>query len=191
MKHLQQLAARFEKENYGTMLVVGGAHIATSFLKEGLIDEIWLTIEPKIFGKGGNFVTEQELDLELQIDKLRAGQSQRYPDHQIQGAEKIRDDRINFILDAMHKIIEFIQVTDPQSLKEKLEQMVNRGWEIRGFVTFHSDTSYNESYAVMESFTETECRKDGGIRGGITRTTRKIDLPEVSQKEGSFHKSGQ
>jgi hypothetical protein len=56
----------------------------------------------------------------------------------------------------MHKIIEFILVTDPQSLKEKLEQMVNRGWEIKGFVTFHSGTSYNESYAVMESYSESE-----------------------------------
>jgi hypothetical protein len=35
----------------------------------------------------------------------------------------------------MHKIIEFVLVTDPQSLKEKLEQMVNRGWEIKG--SFH------------------------------------------------------
>ena len=59
----------------------------------------------------------------------------------------------------MHKIIEFVLVTDPQSLKEKLEQMINRGWEIRGFVTFHSDTAYNESYAVMESFTEAETAK--------------------------------
>jgi hypothetical protein len=59
----------------------------------------------------------------------------------------------------MHKIIEFILVTDPQSLKEKLEQMVNRGWEIRGFVTFHSDAGYNESYAVMESLTESDSAK--------------------------------
>jgi dihydrofolate reductase len=62
-----QLAARFEKANFESMLVVGGAHIATSFLKAGLINEIWLTIEPKIFGKGGNFVIEQELDLELRL----------------------------------------------------------------------------------------------------------------------------
>lgn len=62
-----QLAARFEKENFPAMLVVGGAQVATSFLKEGLIDEIWLTIEPKIFGKGGNFVTEMELDVELRL----------------------------------------------------------------------------------------------------------------------------
>jgi len=59
----------------------------------------------------------------------------------------------------MHKIIEFVLVTNPQSLKEKLEQMINRGWEIRGFVTFHSDTAYAESYAVMESFTENESVK--------------------------------
>jgi dihydrofolate reductase len=62
-----QLADRFEKANYATMLVVGGAHVATSFLKADLIDEIWLTIEPRIYGKGGNFVIEQELDLELRL----------------------------------------------------------------------------------------------------------------------------
>jgi len=62
-----QLAIRYAKEEYGTMLVVGGAQIATSFLKAELIDEIWLTIEPKIFGRGGNFVSEQDLDLELRL----------------------------------------------------------------------------------------------------------------------------
>jgi riboflavin biosynthesis pyrimidine reductase len=45
----------------------GGAHIATSFLKEQLIDELWLTIEPKIFGIGGNFVIAEKLDINLQL----------------------------------------------------------------------------------------------------------------------------
>jgi dihydrofolate reductase len=62
-----QLAARFEKASFGTMLVVGGAQVATSFLKAELIDEIWLTLEPRIYGKGGSFVIEQELDLKLQL----------------------------------------------------------------------------------------------------------------------------
>jgi dihydrofolate reductase len=62
-----QLASRFKNANFGTMLVVGGAQVATSFLKAELIDEIWLTIEPRIFGKGGNFVIEQELDLVLRL----------------------------------------------------------------------------------------------------------------------------
>lgn len=49
------------------MLVVGGPHIATSFLKEQLIDEIWLTIEPKIFGTGGNFVRVENLNINLRL----------------------------------------------------------------------------------------------------------------------------
>jgi dihydrofolate reductase len=62
-----QLVTRFETEGEKQLLIVGGANIATSFLKEQLIDEIWLTIEPKIFGLGGNFVIEEKLDIDLQI----------------------------------------------------------------------------------------------------------------------------
>jgi dihydrofolate reductase len=61
------LFTRFEKEGNDLMLIVGGAQIATSFLKEQLIDELWLTIEPKIFGLGGNFVIEEKLDINLQL----------------------------------------------------------------------------------------------------------------------------
>ena len=62
-----QLALRFEKEGYEQMLVVGGAHIGTSFLKEQLIDELWLTIEPRIFGAGSNFAIEEKLDINLHL----------------------------------------------------------------------------------------------------------------------------
>jgi dihydrofolate reductase len=49
------------------MLVAGGAQIATSFLKEELIDELWLTIEPKIFGSGKNFVADEKLNIKLDL----------------------------------------------------------------------------------------------------------------------------
>ena len=62
-----QLIDRFKNEGQKQILIVGGAHIATSFLKEQLIDELWLTIEPKIFGTGGNFVIEEKLDINLQL----------------------------------------------------------------------------------------------------------------------------
>lgn len=62
-----QLASRFEKEGYEQMIVVGGPHVATSFLKENLVDELWLTIEPKIFGAGGNIVIEEMLEIELKL----------------------------------------------------------------------------------------------------------------------------
>jgi dihydrofolate reductase len=62
-----ELTARFKKKGHEQMLVVGGPHVATSFLKEQLIDELWLTFEPKIFGTGGSFVTEGKLDINLRL----------------------------------------------------------------------------------------------------------------------------
>ena len=61
------LVKRFEKEGEEKMLVLGGPEIATLFLKENLIDEIWLTIEPKIFGEGGNFAMGEKLDIDLKL----------------------------------------------------------------------------------------------------------------------------
>jgi dihydrofolate reductase len=61
------LSARFREKGHERMLVVGGAHVAVSFLKEQLIDELWLTMEPRIFGQGGNFVTEEKLDINLRL----------------------------------------------------------------------------------------------------------------------------
>jgi dihydrofolate reductase len=63
----KNLFTRFEKEGNELMLVVGGAQVATSFLKQQLIDELWLTIEPKIFGSGANIVVEEKLDINLKL----------------------------------------------------------------------------------------------------------------------------
>ena len=83
----------------------------------------------------------------------------------------------------MHKIIEFVLVTDPLSLKEKLEQMVNRGWEIRGFVTFNSDPSYNESYAVMESLTESESAKMEEVEEELPESHENSIYPKSPKKK--------
>jgi dihydrofolate reductase len=61
------LITLLQRDGYDQMLLIGGPHVATSFLKEQLIDEVWLTIEPKIFGAGQNFVTEQKLDVSLRL----------------------------------------------------------------------------------------------------------------------------
>jgi dihydrofolate reductase len=39
------LLERFEKEGDDKILVAGGSHITTLFLKEQLIDKLWLTFE--------------------------------------------------------------------------------------------------------------------------------------------------
>jgi dihydrofolate reductase len=62
-----EIVERFTGRGYEKMLVVGGPHVATSFFKAGLVDEMWLTLEPKIFGEGGNFAVGVELDIELAL----------------------------------------------------------------------------------------------------------------------------
>jgi dihydrofolate reductase len=62
-----KLIARFKKEGFSQALIAGGPHVATSFLKEELIDELWLTIEPKIFGIGENLAMEKKLDIHLRL----------------------------------------------------------------------------------------------------------------------------
>lgn len=61
------LLKRVEKYGDEKILIVGGSQIATLFLREQLIDELWLTIEPKIFGVGSSFVTEEKLDINLNL----------------------------------------------------------------------------------------------------------------------------
>jgi dihydrofolate reductase len=63
----KKLVTRFKKHGHKLMLVVGGPHVATSFFKRQLIDELWLTLEPKIFGVGANFAMEKKLDISLQL----------------------------------------------------------------------------------------------------------------------------
>lgn len=46
----KKLAADFYKKGYRNVLVEGGPTLLGSFLKENLIDEVFLTIAPKIFG---------------------------------------------------------------------------------------------------------------------------------------------
>ena len=62
----RELAARLEKAGYTQMLLVAGSQVTTAFFKEKLIDELWLTLEPKMFGKGKQILTE-EVEISLQL----------------------------------------------------------------------------------------------------------------------------
>jgi len=48
----EKVLAELEQKGYESAILGGGAYLNTQFLKKKLIDEIWLTIEPKIFGDG-------------------------------------------------------------------------------------------------------------------------------------------
>lgn len=67
----EALLADLEAEGFEEVIVAGGTQINTLFAKQGLIDELIVTVSPIIFGKGlGLFSEEVSLSLEL-VDSTR------------------------------------------------------------------------------------------------------------------------
>lgn len=70
-----QLVTRLEQEGHTEMLLLGGGEINSLFVKENLIDELYLTVEPVIFGQGkrvfadGDFGAKAEL---VSLEKLNS-----------------------------------------------------------------------------------------------------------------------
>ena len=65
----QKLLQRLERAGYKQMLLVGGSGVSTLFFKENLVDEVWITIEPKIFGSGNGMVDE-EINVKLLLENM-------------------------------------------------------------------------------------------------------------------------
>ena len=64
---LQELAGR----GFNSVILGGGATINGLFLKENLIDEVWLTIEPKIFGDGLSLFKGADVNLDLELLEMK------------------------------------------------------------------------------------------------------------------------
>lgn len=66
---IQGLVKDLENKGFNQMLLLSGEGLNKEFLEAGLIDEIILTIEPKIFGSGRGMVSGAKLDLNLKLLK--------------------------------------------------------------------------------------------------------------------------
>lgn len=66
-----KLITRLESRGYRKMLVVGGSTINTLFLKSKLVSDLYLTLEPKIFGQGQGLVSEENLEIKLKLISVR------------------------------------------------------------------------------------------------------------------------
>ena len=64
---LEELAGR----GYERVALIGGAFINGAFLQAGLIDEIMLTIEPRIFGEGLNLFSGIDCDIALSLISIK------------------------------------------------------------------------------------------------------------------------
>jgi dihydrofolate reductase len=68
----KKVLEELEQMGYESAILGGGAFLNSQFLKKKLIDEIWLTIEPKIFGDGlGVFGDDFDQNLKLMsVEKI-------------------------------------------------------------------------------------------------------------------------
>lgn len=68
----QEIVKSLEDEGFSSAALIGVSTINGLFAKENLIDEIYLTLVPKIFGKGLSLLSEElDMNLELvQMDKI-------------------------------------------------------------------------------------------------------------------------
>lgn len=65
------LVERLEKVGYKEMLLAGGGEINKLFFEEHLVNELYLTIEPKLFGKGKLLVQEGDFYHSLELESVR------------------------------------------------------------------------------------------------------------------------
>lgn len=61
---------KLEKLGYKSAVLGGGAFLNTLFLKEKLIDEMYISINPKIFGKGISLFSE-DFDIDLKLVDIK------------------------------------------------------------------------------------------------------------------------
>ena len=71
--------AILEKEGFNSALVAGGGTLNASFMAENLVDEIYLDVEPIVFGKG--ICLFRETDFEA---KLKLLETKKLSDNEIQ-----------------------------------------------------------------------------------------------------------
>ena len=58
-------------KGFKSAVLGGGAATNAAFLVAGVVDEVLITIEPKIFGRGLNFCEGEDLDLSLELIEVK------------------------------------------------------------------------------------------------------------------------
>ncbi len=68
---LSQLAKQLHEQNFKNILVEGGPMLLTSFIKEELLDELFLTIAPKLFGHNKQHTLNLVQDVLFEPKKIK------------------------------------------------------------------------------------------------------------------------
>ena len=63
------LAEALRARGFRRCALLGGSHVHSLFLAAGLVDEVWLTIEPRLFG-GGTPLLARAAEVRLELDAM-------------------------------------------------------------------------------------------------------------------------
>lgn len=64
------LVQRLSRFGYESSLLVGGSNLNNEFLKDKLITDCYITIEPRFFGRGKSIFTAEEIDIPLTLTEM-------------------------------------------------------------------------------------------------------------------------
>jgi hypothetical protein len=88
----------------------------------------------------------------------------------------------------MEKRIEIVSASDPEVLKQQLEQLVNTGWNIKGVVGHNPNKPYSEPFVILER----DAADDPTLNEGLYENNESVSEqeylihPEPPQKEISI-----
>ncbi len=63
----EQAIDLLKEKGFSKILVAGGGMLNSSFMQKGLIDEIYLDVEPFLFGKGINLFADNDFETKLEL----------------------------------------------------------------------------------------------------------------------------
>jgi len=59
-----------EDKGLEKLLLIGGGKLSSEFFKQKLVNELQLTVNPYIIGKGRSFIAPEDFDAELKLDRV-------------------------------------------------------------------------------------------------------------------------
>jgi len=67
----REILAELESRGFNEVILGGGTMINSLFLKEGLVDELLITIEPILFGGGLTLFKDLNLNIKLELLEMK------------------------------------------------------------------------------------------------------------------------
>ncbi len=67
----EKIIEYLQKKDYQNICIAGGGKTNASFMKDGLIDEIYLDIEPVVFGTGISLFAQSDFEYKLELLKTK------------------------------------------------------------------------------------------------------------------------